>query len=116
MILGNGIDIIEIERIQKAIDRWGNHFLHHVFLDEEIAYAQENKFPVQHYAARFAAKEAIFKAFGNKPDIRWKDIKILNDANGKPYGVINDKHFKDKIYLSISHTHAYAVAHAIITQ
>ena len=64
MTLGTGIDIIEIERIEKAIDRWGDNFLKHVFNDEEIDYAKNHKFPMQHYAARFAAKEAVFKAKG----------------------------------------------------
>ena len=64
-ILGTGIDIIEIDRIQKAIERWGDHFLTHVFTAEEIKYAKKNKFPAQHFAARFAAKEAVLKAVGD---------------------------------------------------
>ena len=62
MIIGVGVDIIEIDRIQKANDRWGEDFLKHIFNKEEIEYAQKKKFPTQHYAARFAAKEAIYKA------------------------------------------------------
>ena len=115
MILGTGIDIIEIDRIQKAIERWGDHFLTHVFTKEEIAYAQKNKFPAQHFAARFAAKEAVLKAFGDNAHINWKDIRIVNDTHGKPHCIFNDKKFKNKILISISHTHIYAVASAIIT-
>ena len=115
MIIGTGIDIIEIERIQKAIDRWGLSFLKHIFNDEEIDYAQKRKFPTQHYAARFAAKEAIYKAFGNNLSLSWKDMTILNDENGKTYCRLKDSHSKNKILLSISHTKNYAVANAIIT-
>lgn len=115
MILGTGVDIVEIKRIKKAIKRWGNHFLTRIFHDEEIAYAKKNKNPIQHYAARFAAKEAVFKAVGNNPDIVWKDIKILNDKYGKPYCVLNKKKIKNKVFISISHSDHYAVASAIIT-
>ena len=115
MINGIGIDIIEIDRIQKAIDRWGEGFLKHVFNDEEIEYALKRKFPTQHYAARFAAKEAIYKAFGSYKTLGWKDMTILNDENGRPYCRLKDKKIKNKILLSISHTKNYAVANAIIT-
>ncbi len=116
MILGTGIDIIEVDRIQKAIERWGKNFLNHVFTPEEIKFAQKFKFPYQYYAARFAAKEAIYKAISNNPKLGWKDMTILNDKNGKPYCVLKDKQFKNKIELSLSHTHNYAVASAIVME
>ena len=116
MILGTGIDIIEIKRIQKAIDKWGDHFLTHCFNPEEIAYAQKHKFPTQHFAARFAAKEAIVKAIGDNAHISWKDLTILNDPNGTPYCRISKSLFANKILLSMSHTQHYAVANAIITK
>jgi len=115
MIIGTGIDIIEIERIQKAIDRWGENFLKHVFNEEEIAYAQKRKFPTQHYAARFAAKEAVYKAFGNRTSLSWKDMTILNDTHGRPYCRLKNDQQKHNILISISHTKHYAVANAIIT-
>ena len=115
MIIGTGIDIIEVARIEKAIERWGDNFLKHVFTDDEIAYAQNNKNPAQHFAARFAAKEAVFKAIGNDPDIHWKDIKVVNDSYGKPCCIFKDNHFKYKISISLSHTKNYAVANAIIS-
>jgi len=116
MVLGTGIDIIEIVRIEKAIERWGDSFLHHVFHEEEIAYAQKFKNPAQHYAARFAAKEAVFKAIGDNPKITWKDFKIINNEHGQPFCLFNDKKFKHKILISISHSDHYAVASAIITK
>lgn len=115
MIYGTGIDIIEVKRIEQAIKRWGKHFLTHVFNPEEIAYAKKHKFPAQHFAARFAAKEAVLKAFGDNAHISWKDIKVLNDKHGRPTCQYRDKKFKKKILISISHTHTYAVASAIIT-
>ena len=116
MVIGTGIDIIEIDRIQKAINRWGDNFLKHVFHDEEIKYAQSHKNPIQHYAARFAAKEAVFKAIGDNPNIGWKDLKVLNDKHGRPHCIFKDKKFKNKIFISISHAHNYAVASAIVTK
>jgi len=114
-IHGIGIDIIEVDRIAKAIKKWDKGFLNHVFTSEEVAYAQKQKFPAQHFAARFAAKEAVLKAFGNNAHITWKDIKIINDKNGTPTCVFKDKKFKKKILVSISHTQNYAAATAIIT-
>ena len=116
MVLGIGTDIIEIDRIQKAIQRWGDGFLSHVFNEEEIEYAQKYKFSAPHFAGRFAAKEAIYKAIGNNKNLSWKDIKILNDPNGKPYCVLSDRKFVNKILISISHTRNYAVASAIVTE
>ena len=115
MILGTGIDIIEVERIEKAIERWGDTFLNHVFSKEEIQYAQAHRFPAQHFAARFAAKEAVFKALGNNAGVSWKDIEVINDENGKPVCFYHNKNFFNKILLSISHTQNYAVASVIIT-
>jgi len=115
VLLGNGVDIIEIERLTTAIERWGDHFLKHVFCDEEIEYAHQHKNAIHHFAGRFAAKEAILKAFGDNAHIGWKDIKIMNDKFGRPFCVYNDKKFKHQIFVSISHTHNYAVASAIIT-
>ncbi len=115
MIYGSGIDIIEVERISKAVKKWGKDFLEHVFTKEEIEYSQNRHDPSQHLAARFAAKEAVLKAFGDNAHITWKDIQIFKDKNGKPICVYKDKRFKKKILISISHTKNYAVASAIIT-
>ena len=122
MIHGTGIDIIEISRIEAAIERWGEDFLRHVFTNEEIDYARKHRYPAQHFAARFAAKEAVLKAFGDNAHISWKDIQIRNDRNGKPEclyrpsgAAAQRKKFNKKVLISISHTKNYAVASAIIT-
>jgi holo-[acyl-carrier protein] synthase len=114
MILGTGIDIIEIGRIKNAIDRWGDHFIEHVFNAEEIAYARRHKNPYQHFAGRFAAKEAVFKAVGDQK-MGWKDLTITNDPDGKPLCRYHAKGFNKKIFISISHSKDYAVASAIVT-
>jgi holo-[acyl-carrier protein] synthase len=114
VILGTGIDIVEISRIKKAVKRWGDHFLHRVLTKEEITYARKHRFPYPHYAARFAAKEAVFKAMGN-PELTWQDLSITNDKHGKPTCAYRDKKFKHTILISLSHSKKYAVASAIIT-
>jgi holo-[acyl-carrier protein] synthase len=113
MILGTGIDIVEIDRIQKAVERWGDVFLNYVLNPGEIEHAKKFKFPYRHYAGRFAAKEAIFKAIGI-PDLSWHDVTIINDASGKPVCHYDNKKFKHRILISISHSRDYAVASAIV--
>ena len=113
MILGSGIDIIEIERIQKAAERWGDVFLNYIFTPTEIEYAQKFKFPYRHYAGRFAVKEAIFKATGI-PHLTWHDVTIINDNSGKPICIFNNIDYKHRLLISISHSRDYAVASAIV--
>lgn len=115
MIHGIGIDIIEIHRIEQAIARWGQRFLDHVFTPEEIAYARQHSRPAQHFAARFAAKEAVFKAVGDAPHLCWKDIVISHDRWGKPQCSIGCAGFTKTIHLTLSHGKDYAVANAVIT-
>lgn len=112
MITGTGVDIIEILRIRRSVENFGDRFLNRIFNPQEIAYAQSHTIPFQHYAGRFAAKEAIYKALGDKT-ISWKDITVLNDENGRPFCQLT-KAFRGKIHLSISHTRYYAIANAIV--
>ncbi len=113
MIVGIGVDIIEIPRIRKAVETWGDRFLSRVFNSEEIAYAQLYNMPYPHYAGRFAAKEAIYKALGDK-SLTWKDLTIINDADGRPSCRLRNNNFKGFIHISISHSKFYAVASAVI--
>jgi holo-[acyl-carrier protein] synthase len=115
MIHGVGVDIIEIARVEKAIARWGRRFLEHIFTEEEIAYSQRHARPAQHFAARFAAKEAVFKAVGDDPRLAWKDIVISNDPQGKPRCGIVRGNLNRTVHLSLSHGKDYAVASAVIT-
>ncbi|MBL7068697.1 MAG: holo-ACP synthase [Candidatus Omnitrophica bacterium] len=123
MVLGSGVDIIEVKRVKQAIKKWGDSFLKKVFTDKEVAYSKKRRFAYQHLAARFATKEAVLKAFGGGwlRNLPWKDVEIVNDKNGKPginlYGeakkVYNKKNI-EKIVVSMSHTKEYAVANAIL--
>ena len=84
-----GTDIIEIDRIRNSVEELGDKFLNKIYTHKEIEYCErKNQAKYQHYAARFAAKEAIFKAISshltNKFEVTWKDAEILNDDNGKP--------------------------------
>ena len=117
MKIQNGVDIIEVDRIKEAIESQGEIFLNKVYTQNEINYCKDtNKMKYQHYAARFAAKEAVFKAISskienNKQDI-WKSIEILNDENGKPIVNISKLNLKNitSMDLSITHIKEYAIA------
>lgn len=114
-----GNDIIEVERVESSIQKLGESFLNRVFTPAEIEYCEsKNKMKYQHYAARFAGKEAIFKAISefleNKYEIGWKDIEILNDNKGKPFVSFKKKEFSNiEVDLSLSHLKEYAIATAI---
>jgi phosphopantetheine--protein transferase-like protein len=116
MIVGTGVDITEVKRLRQAIEKWGDEFLQRIFTPLEIRNAKARTSFYQHLAGRFAAKEAVFKALGNKY-LNWKDIEILNDEEGKPCcKILNGKSGKVKVQLSISHVKSYAVASAIISE
>lgn len=117
-----GTDIIEISRIKNSIDSLGENFKNKIYTNKEIEYCESKKnAKYQHYAGRFAAKEAIFKAVSqlldDKFEILWKDAEILNDKNGKPSISFKSEKLKEKIEsidISISHCKEYAVANVVI--
>ena len=118
-IQGIGTDIIEVQRIRKAIERHGDRFLKQLFTEKERAYCSRYKDATPHYAGRFAAKEAILKAFGTglRPELSWQEIEILNNSHGKPEVQVASSLLQTlsvtQIFLSISHCDAYATATAI---
>lgn len=117
-IIGLGTDIVEIERIEKAINKT-EKFMERVFSLSEIEYCQKKINKYESFAGRFCAKEAIAKAMGTGVrNFELKDISIENDSLGKPYGVFYrdlKKYFEDKeVMLTISHCKTYATATAII--
>lgn len=123
MIRGSGIDIVEISRFKKAKKKWGKNFLNKIFTENEIYYSRKRRFQDQHFAARFAAKEAVLKAFGDKLSSihNWQDIEILNDRSGKPYirfhrsaKKLKKKEKIDEVILSMAHCKGHAVANAIL--
>ena len=118
-----GTDIIEINRIRESIedDKIGKAFIKKIYTEKEIEYCEsKNNQKYQHYAGRFAAKEATFKAISeelkNKYSISWKDIEIINDTQGKPklniLGIPLDN--IENIDLSISHCKEYAIANVTL--
>ena len=116
-----GTDIIEIQRIQNSIEKLGEKFLNRVFTEKEIEYCEsKNKQKYQHYAARFAAKEAAFKAISwkikDKYDIKWTDFEVLNDEQGKPCISMYCIDYEDieNIDLSMSHCKEYAIANVTV--
>ncbi len=118
-VLGIGIDLVENARIQHSIERFGERFLHRVFTAGEIAYCQSMKFPERHFAARFAAKEALSKAFGTGigKAMGWHDIDIRKKPSGEPFLVLTggaeelatQRGVKDAL-ITLSHTDHHAMA------
>ncbi len=113
MIIGIGTDIIEVERIKNLAEK-SPRFLLRIFTPEELQYCESKKNRFQHLAARFAVKEAFFKALGRK--IRWTDVGVVNLAGGKPMLKIKTKEPLpfDVTHVSLSHLQDYAIAFVIL--
>lgn len=121
MNISCGVDIIEIDRIKNDIEDIGKKFLNRVFTDKEIEYCESKKGQkYQHYAGRFAAKEAAFKAVSkyidDKYSVCWKDFEVLNDSQGRPkINLLNvDTDKIENIDISISHCKLYAIANVTV--
>ncbi len=121
MIIGIGTDIIEIPRIEKAIEKYGKRFLKRIFTDVEIQYCEQfNETKYLHYAARFAAKESFSKAIGTgiTKGFKFSEVGVRNEPNGKPLIELTGgmaKNWGDcDIFVSLSHTDNNAVAYLVI--
>ena len=117
-----GTDIIEIERIKKSIEKNRDTFLNLIYTPDEIKYCENKKnAKYNHYAGRFAAKEAIYKAISpllpGKFSMSWKDAQVVNDENGNPKIEFLKTKFEQikSIDISISHCKEYAVSSVIFT-
>ncbi len=122
MVLGVGIDIIEIERIKKSVDEYGESFLNKIYTAVELDYSLSKPNKYQHLAARFAAKEAIYKALSSDSEkvYSWQDIEIFNESNGLPkvnfYGSLKDYLNPGKtIHISMSHSENYVTCVAVLS-
>lgn len=125
-IVGTGIDIIENERMTHMLEKWGGKFKDRVFLASEQEYCESKAFPASHYAARFAVKEAVSKAFGTGigEHLGWLDVEVQkNSLTGAPAVCLSPKGKAlmegvnaDDVLISLSHTHNYAVAQALLVQ
>jgi holo-[acyl-carrier protein] synthase len=122
-VIGTGVDLVECARIQRSIDRFGDHFLHRVFTDGEIEYSMSMKFPARHLAARFAAKEAVSKAFGTGigKAMGWRNIDIRKKESGEPFLVFSGpaeafaaERGVISALVTLSHTENYAVACVVL--
>ncbi len=123
MVLGVGIDIIEVARIKASHERFGERFLNRILRPAEIAYCLTHKEPSPFLAARFAAKEAISKAFGTgiNAQLGWLDMEVGRKESGQPFVILHDKGQElltargaRTVLLSISHTQEHATAVAIL--
>ena len=123
MILGTGIDLIEVARIAASFEKFGDRFVNRILLPDEIAYCRQHRQPAPFLAARFAAKEAISKAFGTGigAALGWQDMEIRHKESGEPFVVLHGKGEElfaargaKKIHISLTHTENYAAATAIL--
>ena len=121
MVIGLGIDIIEIERIKDSIEKYGDKFLDKIYTTNEIKYCSNKFNKFQHLAARFAAKEAVYKAVasGWEEGISWQDIEVYNDPYGKPEIKPSGKlkaflSTNKQLKISMSHSDNYVTCVAII--
>jgi holo-[acyl-carrier protein] synthase len=123
VIVGTGIDLCEVDRIQAAIERHGKRIVERVFTEREIAYAERKANRYERYAARFAAKEAGMKALGTgwRGGIGWRDFEVTNLASGRPTLALHGQAAEiakklgvRHVSLSITHTAAMAMAMVIL--
>ncbi|MDB2674197.1 holo-ACP synthase [Akkermansiaceae bacterium] len=122
-LVGIGIDVVEVSRIRSSMDEFGQKFLDRIFTQQEREYCQRQKRPELHYAARFAAKEAISKAFGTGigQDVGWLDMEILRKQSGEPEVHLSGSAAdcaKEKgvtqVMVSLTHAKHYAAANAVV--
>jgi holo-[acyl-carrier protein] synthase len=123
MIVGTGVDLAEVPRIARSIERFGDRFVRRIFTPAEIAYVERKANRFERYAARFAAKEAGMKAIGTgwRHGVTWQDFEVANLPSGKPtlrfHGVaakVADKLGVKNVALSITHTADLGMAHVIL--
>ncbi len=123
MVLGIGIDIIEVARIAASHERFGERFLKRILHPNEISYCLSHRMPAPFLAARFAAKEAISKAFGTGigAQLGWHDMEVGRKESGEPFVILHaagkkllQQHGGRMVLISLSHTQQYATAVAIL--
>jgi holo-[acyl-carrier protein] synthase len=121
-VIGIGTDIVETSRIAQMIERHGELFLDRVYTPHEVGYCSVRKAATQHYAGRWAAKEAVLKALGTgwARGIRWRDVEVRNEVGGKPLIQLDGGALEacrrlgiEQVMISISHCQEYATAYAL---
>ena len=121
MIYGIGTDIVKIERIKNAAEKWGDSFVEKILTTREISYCFGKNDPYPSLAVRFAAKEALIKAIGGEVPVKMKDIEVLNDSKGRPSIKVSNQlkmFFEEKkiagCHLSLSHEKEFGVAYVVL--
>ncbi|HLB25580.1 MAG TPA: holo-ACP synthase [Nitrospirota bacterium] len=124
MIIGIGIDLVKVDRIERAVEKWSDAFTARVFTQAELEYCTKQKRPAEHLAARFGVKEAVMKAFGtgHGGGVRWTDVEVTRDEHGKPAVHLHGKLLElagrmgvSRTLVSVSHDSGFSVAQAILT-
>ena len=122
-ISGVGVDLVSIPRMRTTIDRWQDRFVGRVFTDDEIAYCRARRDPAPHFAARFAAKEAGFKALGTglQLGVRWRELEVRRERTQAPTLVLSGRSREiglgkggSRMLLSLTHEGDYALAQAML--
>lgn len=122
-VRGIGVDLVNIPRIRAALERWDERFVRRVFTDTEIAYCRARRDPAQHFAARFAAKEAGLKALGTglRLGVRWRELEVQRERGQAPTLVLSGRCREislarggRRMLLALSHDGEYAVAQAML--
>jgi holo-[acyl-carrier protein] synthase len=122
-ISGLGVDLVSIPRMRSTIDRWQQRFVDRVFTDDEIAYCRARRDPAPHFAARFAAKEAGFKALGTglQLGVRWRELEVRREREEAPTLVLSGRAREiglarggSRMLLSLTHEGEYALAQAML--
>jgi holo-[acyl-carrier protein] synthase len=123
MIIGTGIDIVEVPRVAQSIERFGERFTHRVFTEAEIRYCESKANFAERFAARFAAKEAALKAIGTgwRGGVTWRDVEVQRAPGGRPTivftgvaGQFAQRLGMKRASLSLSHTAQHAIAQVIL--
>ena len=119
-IVGIGVDVVDVKRMKVVLDARGTSLIKKLFTESEIAYCMSKKNSHEHYAARFAAKEAVSKAMqtGWSGRFRWRDVEVINNPSGAPKAILHDFVAEQlagcHVHISLSHTENTVVAFAII--
>ncbi len=121
MIYGIGIDLVKIERMKEAHEKWGMKFFERVFTEGEIEYCFQKEVPYPSLAVRFAAKEAIIKAIGSEIAVNMKNVEIISQENGRPLIIVKNEveaFFKAKAikhcHISLSHEREYGIGSVVL--
>lgn len=122
-VKGIGVDLVQIRRLRRVVERWSDRFLQRVFTPGELEYCLRRRDPIPHLAARFAAKEASLKALGTglRMGIRWKDLEVSRKPGEPPTLILHGRSREiglargaSQILLSLTHDGEYAIAQALL--